>query len=804
MNKWMAVMVGLLALVAAGAGFLLFSHNSAQTALEATRRALRQEGFKIDLAEFDLSASPEQRARASVLTNAELTGYALRSADSGGRILLMREQWDFLPTVGSNAALVVWKELLLPSQFSADPWQAPGQPQEDIWLALREAFNEERAPLDAACGALMSGPIRFDLAASHGVGMLLPHLAAMRNLTPILSTRIALELHDGHKDAAWTNLLASTRLITAWEPEPFETSYMVQFACANVVYNATWQALQAEGWTDDRLARLQQEWESVNFLRGLPETAAFARAAAADVCQRERKEPLGPSFFIRNLTLSPLRIWRVLAERWDRIQYRHHGSYEDERALMLYYRERELEERRAIQAPTWSEMRQLPGITNLVRFQSRYRSRMQVLLNSRQVSMGFVGRGQGLLSRAAEAEAQRRILIAAIALERYRGRHGGYPKSLQELERELLQNSPVDFMDGQPLRYRPSPDGHFVLYSVGLDCVDGGRPAHEGVIRGLSGSMQPQSVFFLGSLATTQLVWPRPASAAQIQAYHKQIAMVANMERAMLQRGRMHEEQRQESNRQAIIKRLLSAAEARKLLSQSSATAAAEPRYHGRPLSALLRNERIAGTNQLTLDELLTLRPITSGEYDGTARFEVPVNYEAATNIGFLHMVVDGGVDVSSQRGGDTRQTWERATNGNSLLSWTTSHDPPGQHAVQAEFLAARHEARTDIDLNVIGPPVLFLSTNLCQFDSAYDHFDARGVTLYARLVEPRGVYSIELKTPTGEHIKTIGGATSNGVIRAHWDLIDDKGNRCTNQSIDSVFHITLPGSGRTQTLKGP
>jgi hypothetical protein len=46
--------------------------------------------------------------------------------------------------------------------------------------------------------------------------------------------------------------------------------------------------------------------------------------------------------------------------------------------------------------------------------------------------------------------------------------------------------------------------------------------------------------------------------------------------------------------------------------------------------------------------------------------------------------------------------------------------------------------------------------------------------------------------------------STSNGVIRAHWDLIDDHGNRCTNESIDSVFQVTLPGSGRSQTLKGP
>jgi hypothetical protein len=41
-------------------------------------------------------------------------------------------------------------------------------------------------------------------------------------------------------------------------------------------------------------------------------------------------------------------------------------------------------------------------------------------------------------------------------------------------------------------------------------------------------------------------------------------------------------------------------------------------------------------------------------------------------------------------------------------------------------------------------------------------------------------------------------------VIRVYWDLLDDHGNRCTNEAIDSVFRVTLPGSGRSQTLKGP
>jgi hypothetical protein len=251
---------------------------------------------------------------------------------------------------------------------------------------------------------------------------------------------------------------------------------------------------------------------------GLPETEAFARAGAADMCQRERREPLDSSFIFRVLFRSPRNAWQGLIGHWDRIRYRHNGSYEDERGLLLYYRDREIQVRRAVQAPTWAEMRALPGVTNMVRFQSKYRSRVQTMLNLRQVSTGFAGRGQGLLGRAAEAEARRRVLITAIALERYRGRHGGYPKTLQELVPELLQSPPVDFMDGQPLRYRLTEDGHFVLYSVGLDCVDHGgdmrRPrAREMLLDARAARFRSQQA--------TDLVWPRPASAAAAALQHQ-------------------------------------------------------------------------------------------------------------------------------------------------------------------------------------------------------------------------------------------------------------------------------------------
>lgn len=794
------ILVGLTALVAAGAAFLFFTRDGERRTLEETRRALRQQGFKLDLAEFDLSASAELRARTAALTNADLAGAAFRGGDPSRRAVLLQERLDLLPAMGSNAALVVWKQEKLPARSGPYPSVARTQPEEDLWPALREIFGEDRSALDAACEAALSGPLRFNLAANRGTAMLLPHLAALRNLDQILGTRAALELHDGDKDAAWTNLLASTRLITAWDPEPSEVSHGVRFACTTLAYNAVWQALQADGWPDDRLAQLQREWESVDFLHGLPEAEAFARAAAADVCQRDRREPLGHTFILRDLFRSPRSAWYALTEHWYQIRYRHHGSYEDEGALLRYYRDREVQVRRAVQAPTWSEMRSLPRITNVVPFQSKYHSRMQALLNTRQMSLRFAGRGQSLLGRAAESEARRRILITAIALERYRGRHGSYPQTLQALVPEFLKQPPLDFMDGQPLRYHVTADSHIVLFSVGQDCADNGGEMRQPRRRGLGYQGLPE----FGTPVGTDLVWPRPATAGEVQAQRQEEETQAELERAAFQERLVEEQKHEEAERQATIEKLLAETETTKAALESSGQGGAEPAYQGRPLSVLLRNALTAGTNTLTLAELLTPRQVANREYDGTAMFELPVSYEAVTNIGWLHLLVDGRLDFSSRVEEGERQTCGRATNGNCLLGWTSTYDPPGKHAIQAEFIAGKDGDDWETGLKVMGPAVPFVSTNLCQFNSAFDHFDARGVTLYARLPESNGVYTIELKAPTGTHLKTLKGTTTNGVIRTYWDLIDDHGTRCTNESIDSVFQVTLPGSGRSQTLKGP
>ena len=62
----------------------------------------------------------------------------------------------------------------------------------------------------------------------------------------------------------------------------------------------------------------------------------------------------------------------------------------------------------------------------------------------------------------------------AIALERYRLAHGEYPDSLDALAPQFIAKVPHDVIGGQPLHYRRTSDGQFVLYSVGWNETDDG------------------------------------------------------------------------------------------------------------------------------------------------------------------------------------------------------------------------------------------------------------------------------------------------------------------------------------------
>jgi hypothetical protein len=736
-----------------------FVGRAEPTTAKEIRSSFHQQGFKTDLSDFDFTVPKEMSDRAAALTN------------KGPVNMLQPVSFlinaDLLMPAGDHTAVVVWKQATLAyplgfrtySYLYNTNWYK-ADADKDVWPLERDVLEDSAPQMDAAAAALLSGSFGFNLNAAHGRYMLLPHVAEVRRCSEIFAGRTIMALHDRDQDAAWTNLLALTRLVTGWRIEPTEVSESVRFGCLQTAYNVTWQTLQAGNWTDTRLAQLQSEWESLDVLKPLPDTVAFMGASCiADV------------------------------ERAD-----YAGIVEDEKALLLFYHDREVEMRRAIQSQSWTDMQRIPDITNIFFLfppatNLPPRERWQV--ESRRFPVQLNSGGLSLAGRAAEAEARRRLIITAIALERFHLHDGSYPKTLDALAPDWLKAVPLDFMNGQPLHYSLGRDGHFLLYSVGLDCKDDG-----GKLAAALDEAPPSGELLQHD---PDIVWPLPAPTAMANARAAESGKRLQDALDAVTKGIKDAEAEREANRQATIKELLRNTKYKKTMWSGRGVGREEPLYQGQSLPKLLGNEKLSDAKQLSLDALLTLRPAISSRGFPFMAFEVPILYDRLGNMNRVHLsiLMDSPPDDSFENE-LTFNFCDRATNGDCLLVWNSAFEPLGLHAMQALLTI---ETSVDHELYVKGPVLPFLSTNLLRFDAEAGPFSDRGATLYAQLAESNATFRIEMKTTAGKHLKTLTGSTTNGVIDLEWDLLDDQGNTITNHSFDSYFTVSFPGSGRSQTL---
>ncbi len=343
-------------------------------------------------------------------------------------------------------------------------------------------------------------------------------------------------------------------------------------------------------------------------------------------------------------------------------------------------------------------------------------------------------------------------------------------------------------MDGNPLRYRRVA-GNFVLYSVGWDGIDhGGRmPRHD--------PGEPFESFTPYSAShEVDLVWPRPAATDEVETWH-QVQLAERQQRA----DEMEELQAYARWHMTAVRQ----AEAARLLAERPKPIPEDLKYRGRFLVDVLRNEAITGTDQQSLAQLLTLRQLVTGSEPEIITFEAPIRFDALTNIGRLDLLIDvctnGDFDEGCYAG---KAECSRTVDGNCLITWSTLYEAPGLHALQ---LWLQLNEPTKVEDGLDGPMLPFTITNLCQFSLESATYNPEsGATLRAKLPELNGKFTVELATATGEHLKTISGTTSNGVVNVFWNLVDDRGLRFTGESFNSTFKITLPDSKRSQTLNGP
>jgi hypothetical protein len=443
--------VVILTLVSIAAFFMaVLSIHNRRVVAEA-HRSLQKQGIRTKPEQFDFLVPKDFQARGVIVLGANIALRATLDRDIKAPVLrALGGHRSTLP--------IVWKSNYFAFRNLPDPWPD-----------VRRTLEEHRADIDAARSAIIAGPFGFRVKAQDGVHIKIGHLDYIPSALATFNLCIVADLHDGRFDEAWTNVLAASRCITAWKAEPTHFAQIRRFQMTSGALAGMWQALQAGVWSESQLNALEREWSSVNFFAALPEMVEYNGAYTLQLVNMVGTDFTSSNLTIHDLLNQPKQIPGFINGFARLSWYRARGFYDDQRDILFYYRDRYLEVRRAVSANTLAEMLALPGMTNVQTFVPRNGPFIPSFVSDNLFSIVTADGDLGVIGSAAEAEIRRRLILAAIALEKHRVRAGTYPEKLEGPHS-------IDFADGQKLRYQRLSENRFHLYSAGLDGInDHGR-----------------------------------------------------------------------------------------------------------------------------------------------------------------------------------------------------------------------------------------------------------------------------------------------------------------------------------------
>jgi hypothetical protein len=314
--------------------------------------------------------------------------------------------------------------------------------------AVRPALTEARRLADLPDG-------RYDLRMERNVLQTkLPHLEQTRHVAALLKLDALRQAQAGDMKQALTSCRAILNAARSVGDEPTAVSQLVRTAVVGMACATAEQALAQGEAADDDLAALQRALEEEDRYNGLLVMLRAERAMihevydgleTGDVPLRQLFADVGASAD----WLTELYLGGVSGD--------HFGA---EHPVMLSLMTRCVE---AARLPLHEQAEAERQFDATARPLGRKSGVLKLLLPA----VGKIGYAE----RRKHADV--RCTALALAAERYRRRHGDWPRELGQLTPDLLAAVPPDPFDGRPLRFRRLDDG-VVIYSVNQDGEDDG------------------------------------------------------------------------------------------------------------------------------------------------------------------------------------------------------------------------------------------------------------------------------------------------------------------------------------------
>lgn len=380
-------------------------------------------------------------------------------------------------------------------------------------VALDLATN--RQTLEELRVVLAKPAFDFKLDHSRGFEMSLAHLSPAKSLSQWFGVAVQNSMRNGDNQAALEDLLAAIAVPRVLENDRIAISELVRLAVSSINLGSTWEALQADVWTDEQLALIQTAWKKNTFAANMIQSLRIERADGeiyVDRFQNSNDEtykamfPAWLSTLVSDDDSDSSHWWQQEFFRkqiYCRV-WRFAWLYQDEKFYLegvqqLIDDKRTGAERAARPVDVyWFGLAKAPR----QKFYNNWRFGMSAQ-SLATLSLATV--------KSTRAETDRSMVLCAIALKRYLLRHRKLAPDLSALAPEFLSSVPTDYMDGKPMKYRLNADGTWLLYSVGDDGRDdGGDPS----------PTKPDGTYSM-IWRGKDVVWPSPATPKEIEAWRK-------------------------------------------------------------------------------------------------------------------------------------------------------------------------------------------------------------------------------------------------------------------------------------------
>ncbi|MGD0253320.1 MAG: hypothetical protein ABSC01_11555, partial [Verrucomicrobiota bacterium] len=289
--------------------------------------------------------------------------------------------------------------------------------------------------------------------------ILLPHLATLKKCSQVLQLRAVAELQNEQSDLALADVKLGIQLTGKIRTEPFLISHLVRIAMMHITLQPIWEGLARHQWSETQLAELEQELGKLDFLADYEFTMRGERAleiANIEYLRRTHKfDLLNDSG--NNRTGQPIQnaVFRLMPNSW---------FYQNELAIARMYQQWIL--------PSVDVEHQIIAPEAIHRNEAAETNAMNRLAFYDVFARMLFPALSPAARRFAFAQESADLARVAIALERYRLAHGEYPETFDALAPQFMEKIPHDIINGQPLHYRHTDDGQFVLYSVGWNETD--------------------------------------------------------------------------------------------------------------------------------------------------------------------------------------------------------------------------------------------------------------------------------------------------------------------------------------------